>query len=151
MSVVCYAPCHEYMQWRTVVYDDCDEFKSIDQNELTIFVVLFMHECSLDYFFWKMQMPPVTQTIQVSSRTFQAAVPKGCSHGHSWYNLSDGCFPSDAWQRLEFFAEEICFMAHSLVDVVPVFGMVDKLCCLFHCKGDAPCFIGVGSKVDTIL
>jgi hypothetical protein len=52
---------------------------------------------------------------------------------------------------LELFAEKIYFLAHSLVDVVPVFGMVDELCCPFHCKGDVPCFIGVGSRVCTIL
>jgi hypothetical protein len=52
---------------------------------------------------------------------------------------------------LELFVEEIYFLVHSCVDVVPVFGMVDKLCCLFHRKGDVPCFIGVGSKVGAIL
>jgi hypothetical protein len=56
-------------------------------------------------------------------------------------------------ERLKLFAEEIYFLVHnSLVDVVPVFGMVDKLCCPFHRKGDVPCFISVGSKIGgTVL
>jgi hypothetical protein len=39
--------------------------------------------------------------------------------------------PDKGWS---FFAEEIYFLVHSLIDVVPVFGMKDKLCCPFHRK-----------------
>ncbi len=46
--------------------------------------------------------------------------------------------------------EEIYFLVHSCVDVVLVFGMMDKLCCPFHCKGDVPHFIGVGSVAADI-
>jgi hypothetical protein len=56
--------------------------------------------------------------------------------------------PDEGWS---FFLEKIYFLVHSLVDVVPVFGMMDKLCCPFHCAGDMPRFIGVGSKVGTVL
>ncbi len=47
--------------------------------------------------------------------------------------------------------EEVYFLAHSLVDFVPVFDMMDELCYPCHCKGDVPRLISVGSKVGTVL
>ncbi len=86
-------------------------------------------------------MPPESKTNGISSCAFKAAVPKCRCHGHSWYDVSNGCLPKDAQQGLELLTEEVYFLTHSIVDVIFVFSMMDKLSFLLHCEGDMPSFV----------
>ncbi len=107
---------------------------------MTILVVLSVHEGLLDYFFWKRQMPPVTQTNQVSSCTFQAAVPKAIGvfqvmsdkgwsfsqkNSISWHIVLLMLYLYLAWWTsfaAHFIAKEMCFVSLVLAPrYVPVF------------------------------
>jgi hypothetical protein len=87
---------------------------------------------------------PEPKTNGVSSHAFEAAIAR-CHHcGHSWYDVSDRSLPKDARQGLELHTEELHFQMHCLVDIIPVFRMMDKLGCTLHYKQDILIFVFAG-------
>ncbi len=105
------------MKRRTVVYDDGVELKDVDQDETTIAVVLFVEEGASFDFLGKRDVPPVAEWDGISSRSFEAAITKGCERWHPGYDVGDGSLPNDVQLGEKFLSKEIDLLVHRLVYV----------------------------------